>query len=262
MTYFAGIDLGSSYAKAAIIDAQGRLCGHAVQKTGIHFDKIAAIVFEQALAAAAVDPDAVTRVVSTGVGRNNCSFAAFNKPEIGCFGHGAFHLFGGPCTVIDIGGQDNKVIAMSAEGKQLDFKMNRKCAAGTGSFLEDIANRLHLGINEMNTMAASSDTITEIGSYCTVFAGTEVIQHLRDGGDTHALMRGVFASVVKRVLEMTAIHNPVILTGGTFAHFPVLIDLFNAHLSAPAQVPKIPQIVGALGAAIYALRAKGPIPNR
>jgi len=249
---FGGIDLGSSFAKCVIIDESGQMVSNSVSRSGIDFASTAKKIFDDSLAQIQKDADDVRAVVATGVGRNNCDFKVFSKPEIGAFARGSYHLFGGPCVVIDIGGQDNKVIKLDSEGKQTFFKMNRKCASGTGSFLEEIAMRLDLPTSKMNEMARQTHESVTIGSFCTVFAGTEIIHHLRAGQNTHGIMRGVYESVVKRVLEMATIEDTVILTGGAIANNPVLVELFQERISHSIKVPDRPQLIGALGAALYA----------
>ncbi len=157
--------------------------------------------------------------------------------------------------IVDIGGQDNKVIEIAATGKQVSFKMNRKCAAGTGSFLEEIAMRLDMSPKNMNLLAMKTKVSTPIGSYCTVFAGTEVIHHLRVEENAAAIMRGVYESVVKRIFEMTPLNmdKKIILTGGAIANNSVLIELFNEKLDQKVYIPKQPQYIGAIGAAFYGL---------
>ncbi len=259
--YYAGIDIGSSYTKAVIIDDDGKRLGAAVAKTGINFDEAAKTLFNEALKKAGLKKDQIAMVVSTGVGRNNCSFAQANKPEISCIAKGSYHLHGASCMVIDIGGQDNKVIKLAADGRQLFFKMNRKCAAGTGSFLEEIAMRLDTGTDKMNKLAAQAGKSVPINSFCTVFAGTEIIHQIRENQDINGIMRGIFESVVKRTLEMAPIDDTVVLSGGAVATNPVLIDLFKEKLEQEVMLLEHPQDVGALGAALYARSLQQGAPD-
>ncbi|MEW6455613.1 MAG: acyl-CoA dehydratase activase [Acidobacteriota bacterium] len=250
--YFSGIDLGSSYSKAVIIDENKKIVSDCIRKTGLSFEKISEIVFNAALKKRNISKKEVVSVVTTGVGRNNCPFSDFSKSEISCFAKGCFHYFPGGSIIVDIGGQDNKIIKISENGRQVYFKMNRKCAAGTGSFLEEISIRLGISQKRMNSMAKKAYKSVEIGSYCTVFTCTEIIHHIRTGKNINEILRGVFESVVKRILEMDPFEEKAILTGGVIANNPVIVDIFKEKLEHSFLVPPNPQTIGAFGAAIYA----------
>jgi predicted CoA-substrate-specific enzyme activase len=155
--------------------------------------------------------------------------------------------------VVDIGGQDNKIIKMNRLGQRVSFKMNRKCAAGTGAFLEEMALRLRLPLSDLDRLARSADGEVPLGSYCTVFSATEVLEKIKAGHPVDRIVRGVFHSVVKRVLEMDTLSDTVVLTGGVIEHNPFLAELIREHTDSPIRIPPHPQITGALGAALYAL---------
>jgi len=172
MAYFAGVDIGASRAKLVLIDAQGRVAGRALRSSGVDYLATAECCLADALAAAGATRDDVARTVSTGYGRDNVPWANGTMTEIACHGRGAFHHFRRPITVIDIGAQDSKVIHLDGEGRRTSFKMNRKCAAGTGAFLEEIAHRLDLPVGELNALAERSTKEVALGSFCTVFTAT------------------------------------------------------------------------------------------
>jgi len=252
--FFSGIDLGSSYSKAVLINDQKKTIAEAVIKTGLSFEKASEDVFHLVLGSAKLKKDQVKTVVATGVGRNNCPFSAFSKPEIICLTKGGFHYFPDESFLVDIGGQDNKIIKISKDGTQMYFKMNRKCAAGTGSFLEEISSRLNTSLQKMNELAEKTDKTVKLGSYCTVFTGSEIIHHIRTGKDLNEIIRGVFESMVKRILEMDQLTGKVVLSGGAVANNPVLVTLFKENVSDSDEVvlPPSPQMLGAFGAALYA----------
>jgi predicted CoA-substrate-specific enzyme activase len=191
--------------------------------------------------------------VSTGYGRRRVHFAGVGRTEISCHGRGCLHYFPGPITVVDIGGQDNKIIKLDGNGQRVSFKMNRKCAAGTGAFLEEMALRLRLPIGELDGLARQADGEVALGSYCTVFTATEVLEKIKEGQAVERIVRGLFHSVVKRILEMEVLTDTVVLTGGVIEHNPFLADLIRQHTTCPVVMPPHPQITGALGAALYAL---------
>ncbi len=250
---FVGIDVGASRTKAAVLDAGRNLLGHAVLRSGTDFERTATASLEEALAMAGMPGRDGFPCVSTGYGRKNVPFRGDTKTEIGCHAKGCFHEFPEAITIIDIGGQDNKVIKLDDRGRRLNFKMNRKCAAGTGAFLEEMAMRLDIPLEEMDGLARVSEHAEELGSYCTVFSGTEVLEKIRRGVAVPDLVKGIFLSVVKRVLEMDALSERVVMTGGVVAHNPYLMDMVRETTGREVLVPKHPQLTGAVGAALFAM---------
>ena len=156
MSYYCGVDIGASALKLVIIDEAKKTVALAMRRSGIDYARSAERVLEEALAQAAITRDQIRSSVSTGYGRNNVPWVQSSVTEIACHGQGAFHHFPRPITVVDIGAQDNKIIHLDGQGRRLDFKMNRKCAAGTGSFLEEIALRLDLPVASLNELAEHS----------------------------------------------------------------------------------------------------------
>lgn len=248
-----GVDVGSCTIKAVILDQSTAIRGTYVTYSGTDFEKAASEAWKQCLLKAHVLDKDVRHVVSTGYGRDSVSFASSHLTEISCHGRGCLHFFPGPMTVVDIGGQDNKIIKLDKRGQRVSFKMNRKCAAGTGAFLEEMALRLRLPIEQMDTLARNADGEVTLGSYCTVFSATEVLEKIKAGHSVDRIVRGLFRSVVKRIVEMDTLTDKVVLTGGVIEHNPFLAELLGEHTSAPVLIPPNPQIVGALGAALYAL---------
>jgi len=256
-TLFAGIDVGASTAKAVVVDAELSVLGHDVRPSGMDFAESGRGALDAALAMAAVE--APIRVVATGYGRDNVPGVDGTRTEIDCHGRGAYHHHPHALTVVDVGGQDNKVIRLSGEGKRLGFRLNRKCAAGTGAILEEIAARLNVGMDELNDLALGADRSAPLNSFCTVFASTEVLSRIRAGEDKQTLARSIFASVVARVTEATLLDPPVMATGGVAAHNPAFVELLAAVTGQQIIVPPRPQLIGALGAAIVARdQALGP----
>ena len=211
---FAGIDVGASRTKVALLDAAGSLIGYGVEKSGTDFSAAAEKCLESSLAMAESSRRDIIYTVSTGYGRNNVSFSDSAKTEISCHGKGCFRYFPLAITIIDIGGQDNKIIRLDSEGRRINFKMNRKCAAGTGAFLEEMSARLDIPLEKMNGLARQSEHMVELGSFCTVFSGTEVLEKIRQGKKVTDITKGLFQSVIKRVLEMDALTDNIVMTGG------------------------------------------------
>ncbi len=259
---YAGIDSGSWNTKAALVDAEGRLLATAVSRTGADIPGAAERTLAELLRAAGVARPAVAAVWATGFGRHAIPLADGSRTELDAHARGALQFVAGPLTVIDIGGQDAKIIVVDGEGRRVAHRMNRKCAAGTGSFLEEIAVRLDVPIGGLPALAAAYTEEIALGSFCTVFTGTEVLGLIRQGKRPADLARAAYRSVVKRVLEMERIQGRVVATGGVVAHHPMVVQLLQEAIGAPVTVPDHAQVIGALGVAMAARAAAGqPVPE-
>ena len=250
---YAGVDVGASRTKVAILDADKNLIGHAVKKSGTDFTATADSCLASALKMAGTNAGRIANTISTGYGRKNVSFARDTKTEISCHAKGAYYYFPFSTTIIDIGGQDNKIIKVDASGRRTSFKMNRKCAAGTGAFLEEMALRLDVPLGEMDRLASQSENMVKLGSFCTVFSATEVLENIRKGNKLPDIVKGVFFSMIKRVLEMDALTQKVVMTGGVVAHNPFMVKMTEQIIEREILVPDYPQLTGAIGAALYAM---------
>jgi predicted CoA-substrate-specific enzyme activase len=258
---FVGVDVGASRTKVAILDSQKRLMGHAVRKSGIDFAQTADNCLLSALDMAHATQKELVRSVSTGYGRKNVGFSDEKRTEIGCHAKGCYYYFPMAMTIIDIGGQDNKIIKVDEKGRRLSFKMNRKCAAGTGAFLEEMSSRLDIPLEEMDPLARASENIVELGSYCTVFSATEVLEKIRQGKKVPDIVKGLFLSVIKRVLEMDSLSERVVITGGVVAHNPYLGEMVEKITQREILIPENPQLTGAVGAALFAMEQEGVVVN-
>ncbi len=253
MKFYAGIDVGSSATKAVLINERLEVVGRGVHPSGADFAGAAQAVYAQALAEAGQEAAGVAGVFSTGYGRSNVDFANGQRTEIDCHARGAYHFFPRAITVVDIGGQDNKIIILDEQGRRKQFTMNRKCAAGTGSFLEEMSLRLQVPLNEFSELAKNSqDPKVSIGSFCTVFAQTEILAKIRAGVRPEDLARAALESVAKRVLEAQAITTEVVATGGVVANNPMMQSILARILGTEVHLPPFPQHVGAMGAALVA----------
>lgn len=252
---YIGVDLGASRTKLAVLDRDKNLIGHAVRHSGTDYGKTARLVLEEALSMAGAGEKDIAGALSTGYGRKNVDFATMDKTEIACHGNGCFHYFPKEISIIDIGGQDNKIIKLNDKGQRLNFKMNRKCAAGTGAFLEEMSLRLSVPLEEMNALAEKAEGMVQLGSFCTVFSGTEVLENIRNGKSVPDIVKGLFYSVIKRVVEMDSLSSDVVMTGGVVAHNPYLVAMAGEVLGRKILVPPYPQLTGAIGAALFAMAA-------
>ena len=255
---FVGVDVGASRTKVVALSSGNILLGKAVLKSGTDLAASAESGLVIALKTAGRNRDDVARVIATGYGRRNVPFAHGHRTEISCHALGCYHYFPAEMSIIDIGGQDNKIIKIDRQGRRLSFRMNRKCAAGTGAFLEDFSTRLNIPLQQMNDLARQSTDMVELGSYCTVFSATEVLERIREGKKRADIVKGLFLSMIMRVLEMDSLTDCITLTGGVVAHNSYLVDMFEGIVGRNVQVPDIPQYTGALGAALFAVSDSKP----
>ncbi|MFO8057351.1 MAG: acyl-CoA dehydratase activase [bacterium] len=256
---FAGVDVGSISAEAVIVDEDGQIKGQAIGFTGA--DTVAAA--ENTLAAALEEAGAsrhdLARLLGTGYGRERVPFADDKVTEITCHGRGASYLFASTRTVIDIGGQDSKVIKIDDKGRVLAFQMNDKCAAGTGRFLEVMARALEVDLSEMGPLGLASEERIAVSSVCTVFAESEVIGLIHKGHDKKDIIQGIHRAVADRARALVGrvgVEEEVTVTGGV-AKNPGVIEALRERMKVKLNVPHEPQVTGALGAALIA-RDKGP----
>ncbi|MBW2038683.1 MAG: 2-hydroxyglutaryl-CoA dehydratase [Deltaproteobacteria bacterium] len=251
---YVGIDIGSLSSEAVLLGEEG-LLAYSITNTGANPQRAARKCLEEALAKAGLDKRAISLVVATGYGRIRVPFATREMTEITCHARGAHFLFPRTRTVIDIGGQDSKVITLNERGGVTDFVMNDKCAAGTGRFLEVMATALETGLMDMGRRSLQAKKGIRISSMCTVFAESEVVSLIADGYKEEEIIRGLHEAISQRIFMMTKklrVQEEITLSGGVAKNqgiAEVLKALFRKRINIPAE----PQIVGALGAALYAM---------
>ena len=251
--YFVGIDVGTSYVKSVLIDDKKEILSSFVKRTGTSIEESSNMALQQIITDASISKNEIKSILATGYGKNKVSFADNTKTEISCHAKGAYHYFPKKITVIDIGGQDTKVIKLDDQGRIIRFKMNRKCAAGTGAFIEEIAYRLDIPLQDLNNLAANSISNIPLASFCTVFAKTEILTRIKEGERVEDLIRSAFGSVIKRIIEMTEIEGSVVLTGGVIAHNSIIGEILKTELNADILIPPYPQFIGAIGAALISI---------
>ncbi|WP_449247095.1 acyl-CoA dehydratase activase [Desulfarculus baarsii] len=257
MTYFAGVDVGSLSTDAVIVDEAENIVAYAVVETGANSTDAAQRAMAQAAQKAGLAPEDIARTVGTGYGRVSVPGAQKKVTEITCHGVGSAHLFPQAQTVIDIGGQDSKVIRLGPGGKVSDFVMNDKCAAGTGRFLEVMAAKLQVGLDQMGPLSLSAQgEPVKISSVCTVFAESEVISLVAQNHPREQIIKGIHKAIVNRVWNMVkSLGEPGVTTmSGGVAKNKGVAALLEERLGAKLLIHDEPQIVGALGAALLARR--------
>lgn len=249
----AGIDIGSLTADAVILK-DGEILGYSIIPTGANSESAGRTVFMTALELAGVREEDVEAIAATGYGRSSVPFASRTITEITCHAVGARTLCPEAASVIDIGGQDSKVIRLSSDGRVDDFVMNDKCAAGTGRFLEVMAGALETNLESMAELSQKSTQQIRISSTCTVFAESEVVSLVAKGMPKEDIIRGLHEAVAERIYGMVRrirAREPYVMTGGVAKNLGV-VRTIESRLGAKLFIPQEPQIVGALGAAIMA----------
>ncbi len=251
---YAGIDAGSRTIKIVLIDAENmQVIAKGLTDQGVEQDKITSELFENVLKNNGINKKDVAKIVATGYGRNAVSIADTTITEITCHVVGVRQLVPDAMTVIDIGGQDSKLMRLDGNGKVRDFAMNDRCAAGTGRFLEVVAQRLGVELDSLGRMAAKSQSPAAISSMCVVFAETEITGLLADGKAREDIVAGVQAAIANRIIAMAGrnIDLPIIFTGGV-AMVSGMDAALQSALGKTVTVSPDPQMTGALGAAILA----------
>lgn len=248
-----GIDIGSTTSKCVILSDGSEIVSASIilGGTGTSGQKTAV---NEALANASLSIDAITYTVSTGYGRKSLAFANEDISELSCHTKGVHFLYPDVRTVIDIGGQDAKVMRIGKTGKMTNFVMNDKCAAGTGRFLDVMANILALNITDLESYAAQSKAPVSISNTCTVFAESEVISQLAGNAKLSDVIAGICNSVASRVSSLAkriGIEEQVFFSGGVALNNGVRLAL-EKELNTKVLTSPLSQMMGALGAALYA----------
>ena len=250
----AGIDAGSRAIKVILIDTENmQVIAKGLADQGVEQDRLASALFKRVLKKNRINKKDVASIVATGYGRNAVSIADTTVTEITCHAVGVHRLVPDAMTVIDIGGQDSKLLRLDTAGRVRDFVMNDRCAAGTGRFLEVVAERLGVELESLGQMAANSCNPAAISSMCVVFAETEITGLLASGTASEDIVAGVQASIAARIISMAGrnAETPIIFTGGV-AMVSGMNEALQTALGQTVTVSPDPQMTGALGAAILA----------
>jgi len=254
---FTGIDIGSVTTKVAIVDAQGKIASFSLISTSYDRQKSGEDALELALEKIQEPRDAIDYIVSTGYGRRLFASSHEVLPEIVCHAKGTKSLFPMVRTIIDIGGQDSKVIELDEEGTVKKFQMNDKCAAGTGRFLEVLTEKiLNLTIEDLGSLSLRSRNPCILSSVCTVFAESEIISYISENKAKEDIVCGMNRAIAKRVISMGTAglinyKEAVVLSGGVAKNVGV-VRAIEEELGKKVITPENPQITAALGAAIFA----------
>ncbi len=249
----AGMDIGSITAETVILQ-DNQMLSSSIVPTGANSRTAAERSLAAALKQASLRQEDLAAIVTTGYGRASFPSATKMITEITCHARGAFFVYPETRTVIDIGGQDSKVIRLDKQGRNVDFQMNDKCAAGTGRFLEVMARALEVKLEDLGRLSRSAQRTIKISSMCTVFAESEVVSLIAENQPQEVIIRGLHDAIADRILGMVrrvGVEEKVTLTGGVAKNEGV-VQALEERLEVKVFVPPEPQIIGALGAALLA----------
>lgn len=276
-TIFAGIDVGSLTGKAVLLNDENKILAHKVIRVKKTPVETAEAVFTLVLTEANVKRENINYIVTTGYGRDNIPFSNKSVTEITCHGVGAHFLLPSVRTIIDIGGQDCKVIVIDRTGKLQEFVMNEKCSAGTGRYLEIMAAMLHVSLTELGTLSLKSKSPVTLKSTCSIYAQSEVLQYISAGFKKENIAAGINKAMAERVYSMikrVKVKKDIVISGGVAKNMGVvryLEELIGSQLDKTShmlkhqvflQMPVDPQIVGALGAAYIASQKASKIEEK
>ena len=253
MMHVAGVDIGSLTAKAVILE-DTLVKATSLVPTGHNSRQAGRRALDLALEQGGVTEDTLEGVVATGYGRLAVDFSTERVTEITCHAKGAHCTNPGARSVIDLGGQDSKAIAVDAQGKVRDFVMNDKCSAGTGRFLEVMAHALEIQLEDLGSLSLQSESPAAISSVCTVFAESEVVSRVAEGVSKIDIVAGIHQAIASRIYAMAAripIEQEIVMTGGV-AWNQGVVRALEKRFESEIIVPEMPQHTGALGAAIIA----------
>lgn len=258
MLYVAGLDIGSTYTKAIVLNDKREVVGTAVRRTGFKLAQAAEAAFDELLKNSGLDRSVITYVAATGYGRFTVPFRNTQVTELTAHARAAVHLFPDTRTILDIGGQDIKAIKIDAEGRVKAFRLNDKCAAGTGAFLEKTARYLGITTDDLGPYAMRSTKPVQISSVCAVFAESEVINHLSNGIPAEDIVMGAMVALGGRAIQLmrrVGIEPGYMLTGGMTRNV-AMVNALESSLKAKLNVAPdgLGQLNGAYGAALLGLR--------
>jgi predicted CoA-substrate-specific enzyme activase len=258
MSVTAGIDIGSTYTKAVIVGEDSEILGRAMQPTGFKLAQAAKGAFERALAIAGLPAADVAYLVTTGFGRHQVGLGNVAVTDLTAAARAAAQLFPGTRTVLDVGGQTMKASRLGPDGKVQTFRLNDKCAAGTGAFLEKTARYLGYTTEEIGPLVVTSKTAVPISGVCAVFAESEVINQLSEGAAPADIMHGAIVSLVDRSVQLmkrVRMEPEFTLIGGIL-RFERMADVVRGALGAQVIVPPVDlvQLMAAFGAALLGQR--------
>ncbi len=248
--FFLGVDIGSLYTKIVVINSNYEIVYSEI------FLTMARNSNRDEKINNAISKYKISSTCSTGYGRKLLKTADIIKTELYCASVGVSQLANIDKTIIDIGGEDIKLLKSDSNGKVIDFYMNSKCAAGTGAFITEVAERADLKVSDMSKLAANSKSTKELNSFCTVFAKTEIMKWIFNDTSDEDLAKGIYISIANRIQKIPADNSlPVFLIGGVAEFHPYLKNILEEKFDINVTIPEKPQLINAFGAACIARKS-------
>jgi len=254
-----GIDVGTECVKALVLDASNKILGRSVLPTRGYFQDRAREAMNSALDDAQIAETDLAGVCATGFGKTSVPFASLTSGDTACHALGCFFHFAQPMCVVDIGGREPKVIHVDKSGHPTEIHTLRRCAVGIGTFLMFAARHLDVHPTQLEELAAAVEKPAAIGSYCSVFASSEILLRLREGESRETVALGCMRSIAERVVEIGGFVEPLKVTGGVVEYFPGVVQAIADITHFATEVIPEPIMTGALGAA---LRAQHALENK
>jgi predicted CoA-substrate-specific enzyme activase len=251
--YYAGVDIGSAFTKAALV-SQKEVAACEILPSGGNYKETARRALDAALLAVGISFNDLAGIVVTGVGAESTPFDAYQVSDISCQATGCRSIFPSARTVIDIGGQFTKTVRLAPDGRMTDFLMSEKCAAGSGRFLQIIARILNIGLEEIGPLSLKSRSPVEFSTNCAVFAESETISRIAEGARPEDILAGVhraMAAKVSMLVKRLKMEQDVVLTGGGGEDVG-LVRAISENLGIKILVPEKPRLTAAFGAAFLA----------
>lgn len=247
--FFLGVDIGSLYTKLVVINSEYEVVYSDIFRTMARNNKRDDIISK------VYNDYNISHTCATGYGRKLLKTADIIKTELYCASAGVTQISPTEKTVIDIGGEDFKLIKSGSNGKVVDFYLNSKCAAGTGAFITEVAERAELDVAKMSELAANSTSNKELNSFCTVFAKTEIMKWIFDDTSDEDLAKGIYISIANRIQKIPTDNSlPVFLIGGVAEYHPYLKNIIEEKFNIQVTIPPNPQFINAFGASCIALK--------
>lgn len=258
MKYVAGLDIGSVFTKAVIMN-NGNVAAYAIVPSGGSYRQVAQKALDEAARKAEVTAKQIALIVATGYGASIVPFPVKTASELSCQGRGTNYLFPTTRTIVEVGGQASKVVKVNKEGRVTDFAVSERCAAGSGRFLQVIARVLGVNINDIGDLSLRSKNKVRFSTSCAVFAETETISRVAEGALKEDILAGLHEAMANKILNLlqrVKLEKDGVLTGGG-ARDKGLIKAVEEKIGGKILVPEEPFITGALGAALIAAESAG-----
>ncbi len=249
----AGIDVGTECVKAIILEKRGGILGRTVRATRGYFQARIREALDGALDDAGLQEDELAGIGATGFAQDCVTNATLYAPETVCHAWGAYHQFPQEMYLVDIGGRDPEVIHVDAKGVAVEIHTLRRCAIGIGTFLMYAARHLDVHPTRLQELAAAATTAAQVGSYCSVFGGSDILDRLHEGATREEVALGCMHSIAERIIEIGGYQEPIRITGGVIEYFPGVMKALGTITNIKVEAVLEPIMTAAHGVAMMAM---------